>query len=88
MSPDDHVAMALEDLQGGETITLAMSERTIEITLKEHIPLCHKFAVVDLGPGTLVRKYGQTIGMTSRAISAGSHVHVHNVVSLRARTQR
>jgi hypothetical protein len=35
-----------------------------------------------------VRKYGQTIGAASADIAAGSHVHVHNLVSLRARPAR
>jgi hypothetical protein len=31
-----------------------------------------------------VRKYGEVIGRLTAAVSAGDHIHVHNLVSLRA----
>src|SRR5690606_29711549 len=39
----------------------------------------HKVALVDIEPGTQIRKYGQSIGVASVRIGAGSHVHTHNV---------
>ena len=30
-------------------------------------------------------KYGEEIGVASRAIAAGNHVHVHNLDSMRGR---
>jgi hypothetical protein len=35
-----------------------------------------------------VRKYGEAIGAAREPIAAGAHVHVHNLVSLRARSSR
>ncbi len=45
------------------------------------VPRGHKVALVDLPEGAAVRKYGQTIGIASRPIAAGEHVHEHNLVS-------
>lgn len=39
----------------------------------------HKVALVDIEPGTQIRKYGQSIGVASVHIRAGAHVHTHNV---------
>ena len=51
--------------------------RTVEI--REPIGLGHKVALADIAPGEPVRKYGQIIGFASKAIAAGSLVHVHNL---------
>jgi altronate dehydratase small subunit len=88
MHPEDNVAMALRDLAAGETVRLERAQGALEIVLREAIALCHKFAVTDMAAQTPVRKYGQTIGAASADIAAGSHVHVHNLVSLRARPAR
>lgn len=39
----------------------------------------HKVALVDIEPGERILKYGQSIGVASTRIRAGSHVHTHNV---------
>ncbi len=43
------------------------------------VPRGHKAATHDIPAGAPIRKYGQIIGFASRPISAGAHVHVHNV---------
>lgn len=48
----------------------------------------HKFAVRDIGQGEQVLKYGEVIGEATRPIKAGEHVHVHNMVGLRARARK
>jgi len=68
---DDNVAVALRPLREGE--------RVEGIGLRGPIAQGHKFALCDLGPGAIVRKYGQPIGRTTRAVAAGEHVHVHNL---------
>jgi len=42
------------------------------------IPFGHKAASRDIAPGEPVIKYGVAIGVASRAIQIGEHVHVHN----------
>jgi altronate hydrolase len=75
----DNVATALADLAAGELVEID----DIKVTLQEPVPLCHKLALVDLGPGDAIVKYGQPIGRATLAIKAGGHVHVHNMKSAR-----
>jgi altronate hydrolase len=44
------------------------------------VPPRHKVALRAIAVGAPVRKYGQVIGFASAPISAGEHVHVHNLV--------
>jgi altronate hydrolase len=55
------------------------------LRVAEHVPSYHKIALRDLPAGTVVHKYGEAIGVTRTAIRQGSHVHIHNLVSQRAR---
>ena len=50
---------------------------------KEDIPLGHKIALRDIKEGEKVKEYGEIIGRATKDISKGSHVHVHNIRSLR-----
>ena len=43
------------------------------------IPAGHKIAAETISPGTPIIKYGHVIGIASKTISAGEHVHTHNV---------
>ena len=71
----DNVATAILELRAGETIK---TERG-DITLKQAIAYGHKFALQDIRQGDYIVKYGAQIGRATAAISAGAHVHVHNV---------
>ncbi len=53
------------------------------MTLAEAIPVGHKFATAAIALDGHVYKYGEVIGVAIRAIPAGAHVHVHNVLSAR-----
>ncbi len=82
MQPDDDVAVLLDDTEAGESVAIGEARAVIAL---EEIPRGHKVAVHDIGAGDGVRKYGSTIGLATRSIAAGSHVHVHNVESVRLR---
>jgi len=71
LGADDDVAIALQPLPSGSHVggTVAVGD----------IPRGHKIALRDLAGGVLVHKYGHVIGMTSRPIRAGEHVHTHNL---------
>ncbi|WP_352401090.1 UxaA family hydrolase [Anaerotignum sp.] len=58
---------------------------TITITAKENIPQYHKIALVDIPLHGPVIKYGQMIGLATKAIEQGEYVHVHNMESTRGR---
>ena len=78
---EDNVAMALADFAKGDVVRIDASE----IVLKGPVEYGHKFAVRDVREGEPIVKFAETIGVAGRDISAGEHVHVHNVKSLRAR---
>jgi altronate dehydratase small subunit len=54
------------------------------ITSLEDIPIYHKIAVADIKQGDDVFKYGEKIGVATKDIHIGEHVHTQNVASVRA----
>ncbi len=81
----DDVGVAIRDMKKGEIVkgkTLDESEE-YEIEVKEDVPYGHKIALRDIEVGEKVREYGETIGVAVKKITKGSHVHVHNIKSLR-----
>ena len=83
--PDDDVAVALRDLAAGESIRIRVEDTVRSAVVDQAIPLGHKLALRALPHGTAIRKYGECIGVATADIGAGTHVHVHNLASQRAR---
>jgi hypothetical protein len=83
IAPADHVAVAVRDLVG--SINVLTGGELIQCVVPSLIPMGHKFALFDMPAGSEIRKYGQVIGMLTRPVNAGEHVHIHNLASLRAR---
>lgn len=78
LHPQDNVAVVRTDLVD----TVLMVEEAAgayEIAVGGPIPTGHKVALRPIAPGEPVRRYGQVIGLASRAIRPGDHVHTHNV---------
>ena len=73
--PADNVAVALEDVQTGEVLTLDAHS----VTAAEPIQRGHKIALASILAGEKIVKYGCAIGVAKADIPAGSWVHVHNV---------
>src|SRR4051812_16963866 len=73
VQPEDHVGIALRDLSAGETAG--------GVTIRADIARGHKLALRDIAAGADVLKYGWPIGRASRAITAGDHVHTHNLAT-------
>lgn len=73
----DGVAVALCALPAGAAVSIAGAS----IVLAQDIPQGHKFALRDHAAGEPVIKYGLQIGRATCAISAGAHVHVHNLAT-------
>ena len=55
------------------------NDKSVNIQSITEIPLGHKIAMKDLGPGDTILKYGHDIGKVVKDIKKGDHVHVHNV---------
>ncbi len=69
----DTVAVALEPLTAGTEIP------GFGVRLLDDVAQGHKVALTDIPAGAPVIKYGATIGIATTAISAGAHVHTHNL---------
>ncbi len=85
LSPDDNVATVLRPVQPGEHVQVRCGDAVLGILAREPIPLCHKISLAAIAQGAPVVKYGQKIGECVAPIADGSHVHVHNMRSARAK---
>lgn len=88
IDPGDHVATAFVPLEAGTSIGVEAGTKAYQVTLLDAIPSGHKFAVTEIAEGSEVRKYGASIGRATRPVPAGSHIHLHNLESLRGRGDR
>ena len=73
IDPKDSTATALRDMAAGEA--------ALGVTLSEPIGKGHKVAVKPIAAGEPVLKFGFPIGVATRDIAPGEHVHVHNVAT-------
>ena len=67
LSSEDNVVVAVDQIAPGDVAA--------GVTARERVPRGHKMAVGAIREGEPVRKYGQTIGFASKAISPGEWVH-------------
>jgi altronate dehydratase small subunit len=84
----DNVGVALTDLEKGMELELKVNGQTMSVKLAEPIAYQHKFSVRRIGSGDRIVKYGEVIGEATRDIGPGQHVHIHNMVGLRARAKK
>ena len=82
---EDNVATALRDLSPGETASVGIGDRAIEIKLIDSVEYGHKFALCDISAGEEIVKYGEVIGRATAHIHTGAHAHIQNIESLRGR---
>jgi len=73
----DSVAVAVEPLNAGETVTVDAKE----ITLLNDIPAGHKLALKYIPQGENIIKYAYPIGHAKCDIKMGEHIHTHNTKS-------
>ncbi len=80
----DLVGVAVRDLDPGPVQGGYLSgPAQISVRLTEAVPLGHKLALTDIAAGQQIIEYGQPVGIATRDIGQGDHVHVHNVRSAR-----
>jgi altronate hydrolase len=75
LHPRDNVAVARVPLAAGQTLRI----EGVEFRAMSNVPAGHKLALMAIAPGEQIYRYGQRIGLASRAIAQGEHVHTHNV---------
>jgi hypothetical protein len=85
LHPADSVAVALRDLSQGHEATIHGPNALRRVVLAEPIAMGHKLALASMAAGSKVLKYGEAIGQLTADVAIGEHVHVHNLVSCRAR---
>lgn len=71
----DNVAVALASLSPGEDVAVD----SLNLTVREPIPMGHKIAIAPIAAGEDVVKYGYPIGRASRNILPGQWIHTHNL---------
>jgi altronate hydrolase len=75
LHPDDDVAVTVRDVAPSSTVDAAGRS----VTARAAVPAGHKIAVRDIAAGAPVHKYGQLIGVATEDVTAGDHVHLHNL---------
>ena len=75
LHPDDNVAIARVPIAPGQDLEFG----ALRLRALDPVPAGHKIALRPIGSGDWLVRYGQRIGRSSRAITPGEHVHVHNV---------
>ncbi len=75
INPSDNVCVALEKLEPGDALEVDGKN----IVIIDTVETGHKFALRDLKKDENIIKYGYPIGHATEDITAGSHVHTHNI---------
>jgi altronate hydrolase len=77
---EDDVAVLLEDGQPEDWIETGGRR----VPLRAAVPKFHKIALHRIAAGETVHKVGEAIGVASRPIEVGEHVHIQNLKSQRS----
>lgn len=73
LNSNDNVAVALQKFNKGVDL------KAMCFSTRDLIPSGHKIALKKMLPGDAIVKYGQVIGVATKYIQPGEHVHVHNM---------
>lgn len=78
----DNVATALGAIKMGEEVDIVCNNEIIKkICALEDIEIYHKISINPILEGEKVFKYNEIIGIATRNIKTGQHVHVNNIKS-------
>ena len=77
LSPGDNCLIACAHLAAGTAVQLESGA----VTLAKDIGLGHKLARHAIAAGEQVLKYGAVIGSLHAPVTAGEHIHTHNLDS-------
>ena len=81
----DNVATLLKNVKEGEKVVFTKGNQSHELAVLNSIHFGHKVAISHISAGEEVRKYGETIGVSTAFIRPGEHVHIHNIDGIRGR---
>ena len=68
-----------DELRNNSYIMLDPNDNVGVVARLKSIPVGHKIAIKPISSGKPVIKFGQPIGLASRNIKPGEHVHIHNM---------
>ena len=71
LNPSDNVATLLDEKTEVNRLSDGMR-------IADHVPFGHKVSLRPIAVGDAIVKYGVKIGMATKPIKKGEHVHVHN----------
>lgn len=71
LNPSDNVATLLDEKTEVNRLSDGMR-------IADHVPFGHKVSLRPIAVGDAIVKYGVMIGMATKPIKKGEHVHVHN----------
>ncbi len=78
---EDAVGVAVHDIDPAVSVPgrVQSTGAALSVDVLEPVPLGHKLALRDIPAGGPVVKYGVVIGLATKDIRTGQHVHVHNL---------
>ena len=83
---EDNVGTAVGELiKAGDEVGTEGRVTALTVKANDDIAYGHKIALTDIPKGAQVTKYALSIGTATENITAGDHVHIHNVESNRGR---
>jgi len=77
LDPLDNVLVTIQTLEAGDSVVIDGRK----FTVTSRLTLGHKLAARDIRNGEKIFKYHMPIGSATRDISAGEHIHLHNMKS-------
>ncbi|MFI3115692.1 MAG: UxaA family hydrolase [Clostridia bacterium] len=75
----DDVIVAIEPIKQGDEIFYKINDEEFSLKALEDIIIYHKVAIRDILKDTPINKYGEHIGVASRDVKKGEHMHTHNI---------
>lgn len=78
INANDNVAVVLADVLAAGDVVELDGQRVV---VQQEVARGHKVALVDMGAGQQVVKYGYPIGHLTQAVKAGEWIHTHNLKS-------
>ena len=79
LATNDNVICLLRDMTAGQRPAVDGANPP---PLSQDTALGHKIAISFIERGTAVLKYGAVIGLATKDIEPGEHVHLHNLAGL------
>jgi hypothetical protein len=75
----DNIAVCLHDLPASAEILVKSDQDTFVMKTVDAISRGHKVAIQDMPKGEGIIKYAEKIGVLTKDVRKGEHIHIHNI---------